>query len=230
MSQPLLRIKSKYCLKEIFIYVNYDNILRLIKNNKKLKKKLGLNIDNYKNRSSYRCLEKQNIMRNYYSKGPDSLIFYFSLSFTIGFFVIVLLSALLFLIFPFGTLKEKDFNDSKIKNYFKIIRKINLSLFGLLIYIIITYIIIFIWAIYDCYSDFGLITKIKKSILIIISLLYLIYDIVIIVKLSLSYKIAKGKGISKMFTIIIDYVLLIFIFLYFSFIVVVISCYFRHVG
>lgn len=43
----LSNITCKYNLKSIFSYLKYDYVLKLIKNNKSLQNKLGINIDNY---------------------------------------------------------------------------------------------------------------------------------------------------------------------------------------
>ena len=43
-------IKSEYNLKEIFAYLDYSHILKLLKNNKNLQNRLGLTLDNYKNK------------------------------------------------------------------------------------------------------------------------------------------------------------------------------------
>ena len=40
-------ISSDYILKNIFSFVNYDNIIKLVKYNKKLQSKLDININNY---------------------------------------------------------------------------------------------------------------------------------------------------------------------------------------
>ena len=66
MSQTLLKIKSHYNLKEIFSFVNYERILKLNKNNKYLQRLLGLNIINYKKRTSYQCVIRRKILKDFY--------------------------------------------------------------------------------------------------------------------------------------------------------------------
>ena len=233
MSQTLSRVNSNIILKKIFSFLDYDLLLKLIKNNKNFQKRSGLSITNYKERTSYNYQESEEIRDNR-TNGLDfndsRELFHYSKIITITLFIIILIAALLFLFFPFGNLDEKDFNDKTIKNYFKVIRRINLSLFGFLGYIIISYFLIFLWAIRNCYSDFGRMIRIKKIVLIISSVLYLLYDVVIIVKLALSYKISKSKDQIVMITIIGDYFLILFIFLYFAFLIFVIICYFRYSG
>ena len=53
MSQTLLNVKSDYILKQIFSFMNYHHTLKFVKNNKSLRNHLGINIVNYKQRSSY---------------------------------------------------------------------------------------------------------------------------------------------------------------------------------
>ena len=76
----------------------------------------------------------------------------------------------------------------------------------------------------------GLMLKIKKGVLIVYTLLYLVYEIIIIVKISLSHKIKKKVDQIIMFTVIGDYLVLIFIFLYFSGLIFIIYLYFRDAG
>ena len=233
MSQTLNQLNSNNILKKIFSFLDYDVLLKLIKNNKNFKKRAGLGITNYKERTSYSFQESEEITDNRingFDYNDSRELFHYSKIITITLFIIILIVALLFLFFPFGNLDEKDFSAKRIKSYFKVIRRINLSLFGFLGYIIISYFIIFLWVIRGCYSDFGRMIRIKKIVLIISSSLYLLYDVVIIVKLALSYKISKSKEQIVMITIIGDYFLLLFIFLYFAFLVFVIICYFRYAG
>ena len=226
--ETLLKIKSEYCLKAIFSYIDYNYILKLIKKNKIFQKKLGLNIQNYKNKSSYEYIERKIIKKdNSYSKDMLGVILkcVFSLFVTLIFFLFVL-------IFTIILFAKGGFNDNNTKSnynikYFNIIKKINISLFGFLGYIIVSYLIIFVWATYNCYTDYNKIKFFKKCTLIITALIYLIYDVCIIIKLYLSYKIKKNKITWFM---ICDYFLIIFIFLYLVSIIFVIYIYFSSAG
>ena len=66
MSQKkkLLRINSELILKTVFTYINYNHILKLIKNNKKIQRKLGIDIQNYQKKSSYKFIERKIITKN----------------------------------------------------------------------------------------------------------------------------------------------------------------------
>ncbi len=47
------RIKSDYILKSIFSNIDYKRILKLIKYNKSLQNRLGISLENYKNKSDF---------------------------------------------------------------------------------------------------------------------------------------------------------------------------------
>ena len=94
MSQNILAIKSKYNLKSIFAMVDYDRLLKIIKYNKKVKKCLGINIINYKERSDYQFVTKDKRREIHF--GPDNyfvalmiglciLVFFINICIIIGF-------------------------------------------------------------------------------------------------------------------------------------------------
>ena len=229
MSQKeiLLKIKSDFCLKTIFTYLNYNYILKLIKNNKKIQRKLGIDIQNYKQKSSYKFVERKKIIKNDpLNHVAFRIVYIYVVSFltTLVFFAIVLIFSILFII--------RGFNDNNTKSnynkkYFNIIKKINISLFGFLGYIIASYYIIFIWAIKTCYIDYGKELLLKKCLLIITVFIYIIYDAFIIIKLYLSYKIKKNKITWFM---ICDYFLIFLIPLYLIGIIYTIYRYFVDAG
>ena len=228
MSQTLMKINSKYILRSIFSFLNYDNTLKLIKNNKKISELVGINISNYKNRTNYQYLERKTIIKNNssYEYGLQDCCKYccsFILASILFIYVIIFASILV----SKGAFNESNTKDNYSKNYLKIIDKINLSLFGFLAYIIFSYFLIFVWATSNCYSDYGLIKIIKKVLLIILGIAFLSYDILIIIKLKFSYKIKKDNITWFMRC---DYVLIILIFIYFAYIVFIIVCYFLYVG
>ena len=230
MSQKerLLSIKSEYCLKTIFAYIDYNYILKLIKTSNQFQRKLGINIQNYKKKSSYQFVERRIISINdpyKFDKFEVISKYIFSLLITL----IIFLFTLIYTIILFA---KGGFNDNNTKSnynikYFNIIKKINLSLFGFIGYIIASYFTIFVWATYNCYIDYNKERVLKKFSLILTALIYLIYDACIIIKLYMSYKIKKNKITWFM---ICDYFLIIFIFLYLVFIIFIIYCYFYSAG
>ena len=66
-----------------------------------------------------------------------------------------------------GAFNENNTKDNYNKNYAKVIDKINLSLFGFLAYIIVSYFIIFTWITNRCefYSEYKIIKKIVLILL-----------------------------------------------------------------
>jgi hypothetical protein len=126
-----------------------------------------------------------------------------------------------------GAFNESNTKDNYNKNYLKIIDKINLSLFGFLAYILILYILIFLWITNENYYYYGLNKIIKKVLLIFLGIIFLGYEILIIIKLIFSYKIKKGKTTWFMRC---DYALIILNLLYFAYIVYTIYIYFIYVG
>lgn len=67
-SADIFKISNTYILKSSFVYLDYQYILKVLKNNKKLQNKLGINIEHYKKESNY---------QNYqYEKKKDLNYFY----------------------------------------------------------------------------------------------------------------------------------------------------------
>ena len=228
MSQILLKIKSKYNLKDIFALMDYDKIFKLIKKNKKLQTCLGINIMNYKKRTNYEYeLREKTIRRMPYYIDPRGL-FYLLIPPTI-ITIILIIYVLIFasILASKGSFDKNNIKDNYNKNYLKIIDSINLSLFGFLAYIIVSFFLVFFCMICDCERNYGLKLIIKKIILIMIIFLYLCYDVLIIIKLHLSYKIKKSKITWFM---ICDYILIILIFLYFSLLIFFSYIYFKEAG
>ena len=232
MSQTRLKISSDYILKQIFSFVDYDRTLELVKNNKNLQEHLGINIINYKKRSSYQYKITKKILKDFYkddAEENEEAIKYFitCLIYTI-IAIILFIYILVFasLLASKGAFNENNTKDNYNKNYADIIKKINLSLFGVLPYIIICYIFLF-WATSNCDKDYGKEKIIKKIILIILGILCLCYEITIIIKLILSYKIKKDK---INWFMICDYILIIISFLYLVFTIYIIISYYIHAG
>jgi len=225
----LLKIKSEYSLKTIFSYIDYNFILKLIKNSKKIQRKLGINIQNYKKKSSYEYIERKIIKGSLSYEHDDAF------GEPIKYFCSCFLSSIIFifvLIYTIILFTKGGFNYNNTKSnynikYFNVIKKINISLFGFLGYIIASYFIIFVWATHKCYIDYDKKIILKKCSLIFTAFIYLFYDVCIIIKLYLSYKIKKDKITLFM---ICDYFVIILIFLYLVFIILIIYFYFTIAG
>ena len=210
----LLEIKSQYNLKWIFSFLDYDLFLKLIKNNKKFQKILEINIRNYEERSNYEYheIDKELLgpkvkycMYLIYSvpPKPNFKIIFFKISTSIAIILFIYVLIFASLLAAKGSFDENNTKENYDKNIAKIINKINKSLFGFLAYIILSY-FLYLFSLKEKYRIF----------LIVNEIIYLIYEIIIIVKLILSYKIIKSK-IS--WFICCDYVLIIFIFIYIAF-------------
>ena len=232
MSQILLKIRSDYILKQIFSFMDYGHTLKLINKNKSLQNNLGINIINYKERSSYQYKITRKILKDFYKDDGEETskaIKYFIVCLIYTIIAIILFIYILVfasLLVSKGSFNEKNTKNNYNKDYADIIKKINLSLFGFLPYIIIYYIFIF-WATINCEKDYGKEKLIKKILLVLLGILCLCYEIIIVIKLILSYKIKNNK-IS--WFIICDYILIIIIFLYLVFTIYIIISYFINSG
>ena len=230
MSTTLFGIKSKYNIMSIFSIVDYDRLLKLIKNNKSLQKCLGIDKTNYKNRSDYQYVIRKKFERNFCGGCDGSYILSalirncIFLTATIIFFLFVLIYASV--LASKGAFNENNTKDNYNKNYEKIIDKINVSLFGFLVYIFFTYIFVFCYAKNKQETESLIAKIINQVILVMIGLIYLAYEILIIFKLYLSYKIKKNKITWFMRC---DYVLIIFTGLYLSAVIYVTIIYFCNV-
>ena len=227
MSEIISKIKSKYILQMIFSHINYNKLLKITKYNKNIQNKLEINFDLFQKWSSYQYYKKTTFedTRQCHDGLEDACKYCFSGICTFIIFIYILIFASI--VVAKGAFDEKNTKTNYNKNYSKIIDKINYSLFGFLAYIIISYILIFVWATFDCYTDYGIKKLIKKISIIFLAIIYLFYEVLIIIKLYLSYKIKKDETTWFM---ICDYILIILIFLYIIFIVIFISIYFSNAG
>ena len=150
MSEIISKIKSKYILEKIFAHINYKTVLKLTKYNKHIQNKLGLNIDLFKEWSSYKFEERTIINHGINASGCAKYFCSCCCSFIIFNYVLIVASILA----SKGAFNESNTKDNYNQNYSKIIDKINYSLFGFLAYIIISNILI-IWPFNNCENDYG---------------------------------------------------------------------------
>ena len=169
----LINIKSKDNLKQIFLYSYFDfkSVLKLIKYNKSLQNKLDINIKNYNVNYKY----QKKIERN----GGFFIILSLSNIFNK---IIMLIFFLIYLILFFA--KGSFIDDNTKKDYDinkkKFIEKMNNSLIGYLIFILIS----ILW------SFLCLIRKItfKAATKLIIFILILLIDLIYYILLCIKYK------------------------------------------
>ena len=229
MPEIISKIKSKYILQMIFAHLNYKTVLNITRYNKNIQNKLGLNIGLFQEWSSYQYGEKTTIfdkreMRGYMMTNEGYIKCCCSGLCSMVVFIYILIFASI--LAAKGAFDENNTKNNYNKNYSKIVDKINYSLFGFLGYMIISYILIFIWATFDCYTDYGIMKIIKKIVMIFLFIIYLLYEVLIIIKLYFSYQIKKKVT----WFMICDYILIILIFLYIIFLVIPLFSYFRNAG
>ena len=114
----IFKIPSQYCLKSIFSYLSYSLVLNLLKYNKKLQKKIEINISNYEEYNKY---YKQNCYYKVKTRKYSKLFYHtfdhlqnnFSLIFAAFIFMITFLC---YLSISIMFLKKKIFDDNNIKD------------------------------------------------------------------------------------------------------------------
>ena len=165
--QSILNISNTYILKSIFCYIDYQSILKLVKYNKELQNRLGIEIENYKNRANYPKynLIKKKIEKKYinpYEYNGEARLGKFAIlcCFTYIYLIYVLIYAILLVTKDTFTANNiKDNSEVSVS----IIKIINHCLFILLVSIIIG---VFVFFYYLCKNNddrynYGLKRKIK---------------------------------------------------------------------
>ena len=207
-NEKIFDVSSDYSLKTIFSFIQYNNLLKIIKYNKSLQSKLEISPKNYQTIANYQYLRRK-ITRTYNPGENECLemgkIFFTSLV-TFIFFIYVLIYSILLV-----SLDSFDNSNTKInydKNSLNIINKINSYLFLFIIFIIFSFFLLLCFILKNCYSDSPKLKKIKFLILISIDIIYFIYEFLIIWKLSLSYQIKKTENDTTWF-MTCDYIFII---------------------
>ena len=212
-------IKSDYNLKTIFSYLDYPYILKLLKNNENLQNRLGLTLENYKNKSDAKkyeyIKETQLVLHYHYKDDPKTFTIHndeykslvsYMLPSIIPYFLIYSI-----LLVSIKTFKDSNTRDNYNKKYLNIIKTINPCLFIYYV-LILLFILIFRCCLIDNFEhDYGKKRKIRCMTMIIFSLLPLLSESLVIWKLVLSYKIKKGGCTWFM---VLDYLFLVFNFFY----------------
>lgn len=222
------QIKNNYILKQLFAYTHYKNILNLLKNSKKLQKRLGINIDNYKNildYPRYEYIKKKKLKQIFPFHSPaQSILMIYKWHIFLG----TILSLPYSLVYSILLVSLKGFNNNNtIQNYnkssFNFIKNINACLF---VYDALNLGSIFILnkKFLINFYDYGKLKIIKSLTMIVIIISYILFEGLVVGKLVLSYKIKKNKITWFM---IMDY---IFLFINFIYIIIYLSiaCHFFH--
>ena len=117
----IIKISSQYCLKSIFSYIEYNKVLQIVKYNKRIQKKLELEVSHYKEYSKYYKLNcyykiKSRKFKKFFYNTLDELHNNFAVNFL--FFLFILL---FFSLIGITTLliKRKIFDDNNLKDLTK---------------------------------------------------------------------------------------------------------------
>ena len=216
------KLSSDYILKEIFSYINYKEIFKLIKYNKSLQKRLFISNENYKKECDlpkYEYVKEEKVV---YERLPGTSLEGFEGFFFICRLLIFCPFFIFLIVYSILLVSLKTFNDNNIKensnkSYKKIILIINPCLFIYIASKVGYYIFSYFLMEANNKLDHGIKKVFKWGLVILFNLINLIFEALVIYKLVLSYKIKK-KGIR--WFMIMDY---IFIFINFFHIIVVLN-------
>ena len=214
----LNNISSNYCLRGLFSYLKYNDLLKFIKTNKELQKKLGINVDNFKSETNFDYFRrKSTIIKNeagveYEDENSKSFFMATTICLTCPCAIFFLIIAILFA--SKSLFNENNLKENYDENAYDTIKIINGFLF--------LYIIIFIGTLFllNCYiyrnmsKDTNMKIYFKFGLLILIEIINIIYECLVIWKLALSYKIKKG---GTTWFMVLDYLFIVFNFLYIGF-------------
>ena len=228
-NEKIFNVSSDYSLKTIFSYIQYNNLLKIIKYNKALQSKLEINHKNYQTITNYQYLRRK-ITRTH-TPGENECVemgkVFFTSLITFIFFIYVLIYSILLV-----SLDSFDNSNTKInydKNSLNIINKINGYLFLFIIFIILSFYLLLCFILKNCYLDSPKLKKLKFLILISIDLIYFIYECLIIWKLSLSYQIKKTENDTTWF-MTCDYIFIILNSIYILYMIFVTYLYCANAG
>lgn len=230
----ITKIKSNYVLKTLFCYLDYPYILKLIRNNKNLQRRLGITLDNYKNKSNFLKYEynKKTRVSKHYKRNPK--ISEETQKAMLNFMILCLQGCFLLPFFIYSillvakdTFTENNTKENYNKKSYNTIKIINPCLF---IYdaFIIGNSLLCIFYIYDDFRhDFGKKKVFKIIFQILINLVNILFECLVIWKLALSYQIKKGGCTWFM---VLDYLFIIINFIYISGFLYIIYEYIKNAG
>ena len=172
-------------------------MLKLVNYYKKGQKKLGINLDNYKNIIDFPKYEYVKETKKTEGSGCPSPIF--GLEIICTQFVSILFLPY-YLVYPILLVSIKGFSDDNTKeNYnkssLKIIKTINICLFVFVAFYIGSFFLIIYLYIMGCLFDYGIKKKLKHGLIILINLIYFLFEGLVIWKLLLSYEMVVLDGL-----------------------------------
>ena len=213
----IFKISNNYILKSLFTYLYYKDILKLANYNKKLQNALGINLENYKNKSGFPKYQYR--METKTGKYPKENGYSGNILYIYFFIFITCITLILFIysfIYTILLVSLDSFDESNtIENYdksaAKIIKIINACLFILDAVFLGSYFFFICYVIKNEEYDYGIKKYFKWTSVILIDSIHLTFEGLIIWKLVLSYKIKKDDNPWFM---IMDYIFIFVHFLY----------------
>ena len=199
----LLKIKSIYNIKLLFSYLKYDNILKLIKNNKSIQNKIGIGKQNYEDYSNIKISSKE--IKHGLDVGKIEIIKLFPFTDSIpcefGYehpcficnFLYIIVVFIVELLFPLIAIIYYTIYVYKVQQKLNIIWVIliNRSLFGLTLFRIF----------YICFIAKGGLEKISVYLLLFFTCIHILYEILVTIKYIIIYKIKKDDIMDALFLI-----------------------------
>ena len=207
------KISSIYNLKSLFCYLQYPFILKLVKKNKNLQNKLDISIENYKEIVEYPKYEYHkctSVKEKKKKKGEHSLeeIFYSIIATCCTCLMAAYMITYSILLVTIGNFDDSNTKENYSKSSANIIKTINQCTFILDAVIIASPFLMIYYILENHFRDYGIKKIVKTIIVALIDLTHIGFEILIILKLALSYKIKKN-GVT--WFMVMDYV---FIFLH----------------
>ena len=191
------KIKNIYILKSLFYYLDYPYFLKLIKKNKRLRNKLNINIQNYKDIAEYPKYEYTKSTSVIQKRGgiggqefAEFFIAILSSCCTCIMFIYMIIYSILLV--SKGNFNDNNIKENSNKSSVDKIKIINNCTF-ILDAIIISSPFLFIFYIFKNYEkDYGIKKVIKIVLIVFIDFIHIIFEGLIIWKLVISYKIKKN--------------------------------------
>ena len=125
------KLSSVYILKEIFSYINYKEIFKLIKYNKSLQKRLFISNENYKKECDlpkYEYVKEEKVVYKLLcGQNLKGIFFIFRLFIFFPFFIYLIVYSILLV--SLKTFNDNNIKENSNKSYKKIILIINPCLF-----------------------------------------------------------------------------------------------------
>jgi len=228
-ASDISKIKNDYLLKYILSYMEAAQILKMVQHNKKLQRRLGIGLENYKNMSElpkYKFVKrerKMEIKNKEYKEGKlkakeEYLVLLISVLYFIYFMYFLSYATLLVV---FDTFSEKNTKPNVNEDKKEKIFGLNIYLFYLFGLVIISWLLLSFYVLRNSAYD-NKRKILKEVVVVLINLFNIVSEGILIWKLTLSYDILQG-GIPWFMTM--DY---IFIFMHFGNIVftIVLSYYY----